>query len=151
MAARRAPPSLPEPVHGARAVTVGPPSTGRVVIAALVHLAGVANEQATITVSRTSPEDIQLREIFVSLDGEPIAILANGESVTRHVAPGAHEVRAHNTLIRKRMQLDLQPGEHARLLAVNRAGRWTFSVLALLGAGPVYLTLDRVDAASTQH
>jgi hypothetical protein len=107
----------------------------------------VASDQATITVSRTSPEDIELREIFVSLDGQSIAILSNGESVTRQVAPGAHEIRAHNTLIRKRMNLDLKPGEHARLLAVNRAGRWTFSVLAILGAGPIYLTLDRVDEA----
>ena len=102
---------------------------------------------ATIVIERTSPEDIGLREVFVSLDGESIAILAHGESVTRHVAPGSHEVRVHNTLIRKRLQLDLAPGEHARLMAVNRAGRWTFSILALLGAGPVYLTLDRVDPA----
>ena len=102
--------------------------------------------EATITVTRTSPDDIGLREIFVSLDGESIAILENGASVTRTVAPGPHEVRAHNTLIRKRVNVDLAPGEQATLLAVNRAGRGTFSVLALLGAGPVYLTLDRVDA-----
>ncbi len=105
----------------------------------------MSDEHATITVSRTSPEDLGLREIFVSLDGESIAILSNGESVTRTVAPGPHEVKAHNTLIRKRLTLDLKPGEHARLLGVNRAGRWTFSILALLGAGPVYLTLDRMD------
>ena len=106
----------------------------------------MAHDQATITVSRTSPEDLGLREIFVSLDRESIAILEHGQSVTRTVPPGQHEVRAHNTLIRKRVTLDLKPGEHARLLAVNRAGRFTFSVLALLGAGPVYLTLERVDA-----
>jgi len=108
----------------------------------------VAEDQATITVSRTSPDDIGLREIFVSLDGGSIAILANGESVTRTVTPGLHEVRAHNTLIRRRLDLDLKPGEHARLLAVNKAGRFTFSVLALLGAGPVYLSLERIDAPS---
>jgi hypothetical protein len=108
-------------------------------------LESVSTDQATITVSRTAPDDIGLREIFVSLDGQSIAILENGQSVTRTVAPGAHEVRAHNTLIRKRVTLDLTPGEHARLLAVNRAGKFTFSVLALLGAGPVYLTLERVD------
>ena len=102
--------------------------------------------EATITVSRTSPDDIGLREIFVSLDGESIAILENGQSVTRSVAPGAHEVRAHNTLIRKRMQVDVAAGEQVTLLAVNRAGRGTFSVLAFLAAGPVYLTLERVDA-----
>jgi hypothetical protein len=101
--------------------------------------------EATITVTRTSPDDIGLREVFVSLDGESIAILEHGESVTRNVAPGPHEVRAHNTLIRKRLTMDLAPGEHATLMAVNRAGRMTFSVLAILGAGPVYLTLERVD------
>jgi hypothetical protein len=110
----------------------------------------VSDEQATITVSRTSPEDLGLREIFVSLDGESIAILSNGESVTRTVAPGPHDVKAHNTLIRKRLMLDLEPGEHASILAVNRAGRWTFSILALLGAGPVYLTLDRVDTGDAR-
>jgi hypothetical protein len=109
----------------------------------------MSDEAATITITRTSPEDIGLREIFVSLDGEAIAILAHGESVTRTVAPGDHEVRVHNTLIRKRQTLDMKPGEHATLLAVNRAGRGTYSVLAFLGAGPVYLSLDRVDGSDT--
>ena len=110
--------------------------------------------EATITVARTSPDDIGLREIFVSLDGESIAILENGQSITRSVAPGPHEVRAHNTLIRKRVTMEVSAGEQITLLAVNRAGRGTFSVLALLGAGPVYLTLERVDApgiASGNH
>jgi hypothetical protein len=99
---------------------------------------------ATIIVTRTSPDDIGLREIFVSLDGEQIGILRHGDSVTRTVAPGTHELRAHNTLIRKRLRLDLQAGEEATILGVNRAGKGTFSVLALLGAGPVYLSFDRV-------
>jgi hypothetical protein len=110
-------------------------------------VSSAAGESATITVSRTSPEDIGLREIFVSLDGESIAILESGQSVTRAVSPGPHEVRVHNTLFRKRVALDLTAGEEARLLTVNRAGRLTYSVLALLGAGPVYLSLDRVDGA----
>ena len=105
----------------------------------------MSDEPASITIARTSAEDIGHREIFVSLDGESIAILAYGDRVTRAVAPGTHEVRVHNTLIRKRQALDLKPGEHATLLAVNRAGRGTYSVLAFLGAGPVYLSLDRID------
>ena len=105
----------------------------------------MSDEPATITIARTSAEDIGHREILVSLDGESIAILAYGDRVTRAVAPGTHEVRVHNTLIRKRQALDLKPGEHATLLAVNRAGRGTSSVLAFLGAGPVYLSLDRID------
>ena len=40
-------------------------------------------------------------------------------------------------------------GEHARFMAVNRAGWGTYSVLAFfigfLGAGPLYLTFERED------
>ena len=109
-----------------------------------------AVDSATITVTRTSRDDIGLREVFVSLDGKSIAILEHGQSVTRIVAPGPHEVRAHNMLIRKRVHLDLEPGEHARILAINKAGRGTFGVLAFLGAGPVYLGLERVDGGTIE-
>ena len=108
----------------------------------------MSDDSATITITRTAPDDIGLREIFVSLDGESIAILEHGQSVTRTVAPGAHEVRVHNTLFRKRNTLQLSPGEHATLMAVNRAGRGTYSVLAFLGAGPVYLSLNRIDSTN---
>lgn len=71
---------------------------------------GESAASATITVSRTSPEDIGLRETFVSLDGESIAIVDNGESVTRTVSAGSREVRVHDTLFRKRGALELGPG-----------------------------------------
>ena len=99
---------------------------------------------ARITVERTSPGDIGFREIFVSIDGEDIAILRNGESVTRELPPGPHQLRAHNTLIRKKVHLDLKPGEHARFLAVMKPGWGTYSVLAIIGAGPVYMDFERL-------
>jgi hypothetical protein len=108
----------------------------------------VSDDSATITITRTAPEDIGLREIFVSLDGESIAILEHGQSVTRTVTPGAHEVRVHNTLFRKHQTVALSPGEHATLMTINRAGRGTYSVLAFLGAGPVYLSLNRIDGST---
>jgi hypothetical protein len=101
-------------------------------------------ELVTVTVARTSRDDVGFREVFVSLDGEEIAILHSGETVTRELAPGPHEIRAHNTLFRKREQFDLKAGEKATFLVINKAGRGTFSILSLLGAGPLYLTLQRV-------
>jgi hypothetical protein len=98
---------------------------------------------ATITVSRTSSDDVGLREIYVDLDGERFAILHNGQEVTRNVSPGRHRLRAHNTLFWKTVDIVLEPGEHAPFTAVNRPGWGTFSVLALLGAGPLYLTFER--------
>ena len=106
--------------------------------------AGLVGGEARITISRESPEDVGFREVFVSLDGKELAILRHGESVTTEVTPGAHMLRAHNTLFRRTHQLVLKPGEHARFLAINKAGWGTFGMLFILGAMPVYLTFERV-------
>lgn len=102
---------------------------------------------ATITVRRRSPEDVGYREIFVSLDGQLLAVLHHGDEVTRETTPGAHRLQAHNTLFRKTLECTLRVGEHATFTAVNRAGWGTYSVLAFfigfLGAGPFYLTFER--------
>lgn len=98
---------------------------------------------ARITVSRRERDDVKDRQVVVSLDGGPLATLLFGEAVTREVAPGPHRLRAHNTLFWKTLELDLEPGQHARFVAVNRAGLGTYSFLGLLGAGPLYLTLRR--------
>jgi hypothetical protein len=98
-----------------------------------------------LTIRRQSPEDIQQREIFIALDGAEFAILRYGDSVTRDVAPGAHELRVHNTLFRQRRQLQLSPGEHLRFRVVNRPGWGTYAMMSVLGAGPVYLSVERED------
>ena len=103
----------------------------------------MADVQASVTVTRTDKTDIGHREIFVSLDGERIAILRHGDGVTRDVAPGHHTLKAHNTLFWKTIAFDLEPGEHATFTAINRAGWGTYSVLGWIGAGPLYLTLER--------
>jgi hypothetical protein len=100
---------------------------------------------AKITVTRKHPEDVQDRQVVVSLDGERLATLLYGDEVTREVPAGQHRLRAHNTLFWKTIDLDLAPGEHARFRAINRAGVGTFSMLGLLGVGPLFLTLERED------
>jgi hypothetical protein len=79
----------------------------------------------------------------VSVDGQPLATLLFGNEVTREVAPGPHRLRAHNTLFWKTLEVDLEPGEHARFIVVNRAGTGTLSLLGLLGVGPLYMTFER--------
>jgi hypothetical protein len=98
---------------------------------------------ARITVVRRHANDVRDRQIVVSLDGERFGTLLFGDTVTREVAPGAHRLRAHNTLFWKTLDLDLRPGEHARFLVINRAGPGSYSLLGLLGAGPLYLTFER--------
>jgi hypothetical protein len=94
-------------------------------------------------VSRRHPKDVKDRQIVVSLDGASFGTLLFGDSVTRDVTPGEHRIRAHNTLFWKTLDVDLRPGEHARFIAINRPGVGTFSLLGLLGTGPLYLTFER--------
>jgi hypothetical protein len=96
-----------------------------------------------ITVTRKDPGDVQDRQVVVSLDGKPLATLLYGKEVSREVAAGQHRLRAHNTLFWKTIDVDLAPGEHARFRAINRAGVGTFSMLGLLGVGPLFLTFER--------
>jgi hypothetical protein len=102
-----------------------------------------ANYLACITVTRTSPDDVGFREVFVSVDGQPVGVLAHGESLTHELPAGPHRIRAHNTLFWKTHDIVLQPGEHARFTATNRAGWGTFGLLMFLGAAPLYLTFER--------
>src|SRR5262245_22506314 len=98
---------------------------------------------ARITVTRKHAQDVGDRQVVVSLDGERLATLLYGGEVTREVPAGAHRLRAHNTLFWKTIDIELAPGEHARFRAINRAGVGTFSMLGLLGVGPLFLTFER--------
>jgi hypothetical protein len=100
-------------------------------------------EPSRITICRQSSEDAGYREIFVSLDGEPIVMLQYGETFTCEVKPGPHKLRAHNTLFWKTLQIVLRPGEHAKFTAINRTGTISFGLLFMLGAFPLYLTFER--------
>lgn len=98
---------------------------------------------ATITIVRNAADDVKQRQIYVSLDGERVAELMYGESFSHEVAPGPHRLRAHNTLMWKTIDCTLGPGEHARFRVVNRPGPGTWSLLMVLGTGPIYLRFDR--------
>ena len=101
------------------------------------------NYLASITVSRESDEDVGFREVFVQVDGKDVGMLRYGDSISHELPAGPHRIRAHNTLFWKTHDVVLQPGEHVRFVAANRAGWGTFGLLMFLGAAPVYLTFER--------
>jgi hypothetical protein len=84
-----------------------------------------------------------MREVHILLDGELIATLLPGQSVTREVAPGTHRLRANNTFIWKTVESDARPGEHVQFVTGNRSGFGSWMVW-VLGAGPLYVTPERV-------
>jgi len=99
---------------------------------------------ATLTVRRQSPEDSGMRQIYVALDGERIAVLCAGEEVTRELSVGTHRLRVHNTGFWKTIDFTVTAGEHVSFSVVNRVGFLTFSLLAFfLGTNLLYLTVER--------
>ena len=99
--------------------------------------------EAQITIRRTSPDDIQLRQIVVKLDGKRVVDeLMFGDTVTIPVAPGRHRLRVDNTWNWKTLELNIAPGDHLKFLTVNRAGRLTWFLVGTLGAGPMYVSIQ---------
>jgi hypothetical protein len=103
------------------------------------------DQNAVLTVDRRDPADVRIRQLVVTLDGEAFATLLFGETSTRPIPPGPHRLRVHNTLVWKNVGFDAAPGEHVRFRAVNRAGPGSMALVALLGAGPLYVKIDRLD------
>jgi hypothetical protein len=100
-------------------------------------------EQATLTVRRTAPDDVQMREILVKLDGERVAALKYGDTITLPLISGHHTLKVDNTFNWKTIELDLKPGEHQKFLTKSRAGRFSWFLILLLGAGPLYVSVER--------
>lgn len=98
-----------------------------------------------VTITRTSQEDFGSRQVVVSIDGESVATLLWGDSVTRELPPGPHRLRVHNTLVWKTLEFTLGPGEQLFFEVVNHAGRGTWLMMLVLGVGPLYVTIRRMN------
>jgi hypothetical protein len=98
----------------------------------------------TLTINRNSPEDAQQREIKVYLDGEQIAELMYGQSVTKEIAAGPHTLLVDNTWNKQSGEFTAKDGESVRFVAKNHSSRFSEFLLMIFGAGPLRVSLDRV-------
>jgi hypothetical protein len=104
--------------------------------------------ESSVTVSRTSPDDIKQRQIIVKVDGQRWGELMPGDVLSRPVEPGRHRLQVDNTWNWKNVDFTLAPGEHASFQAVNKGGRFTWFLVGTLGVGPMYVSVERVDKAA---
>ena len=61
----------------------------------------------------------------------------------RVIAPGTHVLKANNTLVRKSVTFDVQPGEHVRFQCINKAHWTAMMFMAFLGAAVLTVKLVR--------
>ena len=99
---------------------------------------------AQVTVSRILPTDLGMRHVDVFIDSVRVGTLKNGESLTREVAAGRHELKVHNTMVGKTSEFDVSEDGHVRFAVANRAG-FGSSLIWIFGAGPMYVDLQRID------
>jgi hypothetical protein len=98
---------------------------------------------ATLTIYRLSPEDAKQRQVIMSLDGKEIATLLYGQRATRTIPAGHHLLRAYNTLVWKTIGFNANPGEEVHVTVVNRAAPGMMWMVALFGAGPMTVSLEK--------
>ena len=118
------------------------PETPGQIVDQATNTSATAEEQATITVSRTASDDVQVREIILKVDGERVGALKYGDSITLPVSSGYHRLRVDNTFNWKTIELYLTPGERRKYLTKSRTGRFGWFLIALLGAGPLYVSIE---------
>jgi hypothetical protein len=98
---------------------------------------------ARVTISRADGRDVRHRQIYARVDEMATHTLLFGDAVTVDLAPGEHRLKANNTLFWKTVPFAVQPGEHLEFVLINRAPRGTMGFLALFGAAPLVLTIER--------
>ena len=103
---------------------------------------------ARVTVSRKDDRDVQQRQIYARIDDGPTKMLVFGNTFTVDVAPGAHTLKANNTLYWKTVRFTIEAGEHLEFAMINQSSKLAFGFLAVLGAGPLKLTIEKRQASS---
>lgn len=99
----------------------------------------------SVTITRTSEDDLKSRQLIVLLDGRQVGELLWGDSVMCELPPGRHTLRVHNTLVWRTEEFVLGPGEQVFYEAVNHAGLSTYILMPVFfGVGPFFVRLRRM-------
>ena len=105
------------------------------------HLAEDDDLRTLVTAARTHRDDYGQRQVYVRIDDGAAVSLLFGESVTMELQPGRHVLRANNTLFWKRVEFQVEPGEHIEFQLINSAGVWLPAIVGLFGAAPLFLKI----------
>jgi hypothetical protein len=106
--------------------------------------------KTTLHVERTSSGDVQNRQVYVTLDGAPLATLMYGKSAEKVIEPGTHTLRADNTWKKKTVEFTVTEGEHAAFQIVSKPG-WGYNLLVgFFGAAPIDVAIEPIAGAEPQ-
>jgi hypothetical protein len=98
---------------------------------------------ATLTITRNAPDDVQDRPVTLWFDDEQWGILRYGQSLTRSVPAGHHRLKGHNTLIGTTFEFDATPGERIHLKCSNTIARGGALLMLLIGWAALRVRIER--------
>lgn len=91
------------------------------------------------------------RGLNLSLDGQELAHVRAGRAIVKEIEPGHHRLKADNTYHAKTVEFDAETGEQVHFRITNKVGFFGSMVIALLGAGPMHLVIDRAEPVESGH
>jgi hypothetical protein len=104
--------------------------------------AAFTRTNATLTITRNAPDDVQDRWVRVFIDEGAEEILRYGQVLSRELAPGRHRVRAHNTLSADTLEFDAAPGQTVHIRCFNTVAKG--GVLMLMATGFAFINVRLV-------
>ena len=76
------------------------------------------------------------------IDDEPAQILRYGETYRRELAPGRHRVKAHNTLSKDTIDIDLAAGQTLRIRCHNHFAKGGILMMLTIGFAFIKVRLE---------
>lgn len=104
-----------------------------------------ADTTATIEIFRDTSDDIQDRWVRLFIDDDAAEILRYGETFRRHLPPGAHRIKAHNTLSTDTVQLHLEAGQTVRIRCHNHFARGGTLMMLTIGFAFIKVRLEVIE------
>ena len=97
-----------------------------------------------LVVSRNSPKDIKIRDLYIELDGNEIAALEYEKSYEGPLIPGEHTLTATNRLYHRSESFTSSEGERVAFEVANIASGCGGLMFIVVGMGPYKVKLKRV-------
>jgi hypothetical protein len=89
--------------------------------------------QCTLTVARNAPDDIKMRDLYVSVDELPEWTLPYEATRSVELSPGEHRIKITNRLFSQSVTFSLTSGQAANFRVANIPAGALFAPLMIIG------------------
>jgi hypothetical protein len=114
-------------------------------------LSHTSSAPATIEIFRDTPDDVQDRWVRIFVDDRAAEILRYGETLRLPVTPGHHRIRAHNTLSKHAIEVDLAAGDTLRIRCHNHFAKGGILMMLTIGFAFINVRLEVVETIGAER